>query len=164
MEIWTKKCIACDEEVKYGAFAPCKAKPGNHTLESKTYYHPGARGVADQRDRRNFAPLVILQASYDALDQNTGKFVVKTAGLSVQFFDGKYETDNAELQFHLDNKVGLSSGEEGLKMWREIYLTPEQQTNIAKAELEQLNRRIKEGNDLLAQVKANVKSGKQASA
>src|SRR6185437_14498106 len=119
MELWTRKCVACGEEVTYGNFAPWKAKPGNHTLESKVYYHLGAKGVADPRDRSNFAPLIILQCAYDSQDA-TGKKTIFTPGLSVQFFDGKYETENAELQFHLDHKVGLLSGDEGLKAWREI--------------------------------------------
>jgi hypothetical protein len=160
-EQWKKKCVDCGEEVAYGKFGPCKGHPGNHTLEMKTYYHPGARDIQDPRDRRKFAPVLILQPGYDQRDpQNPGQ-LINVKGCDVQFYDGKVETVDPQIQYHLDHKVGILSGEEGLRLWRSIYLTEDQQNNIARAELAETQRQIKEANDLLAQVKAK-QGGKQS--
>lgn len=170
MELWKKQCVLCKAEVVYdgtdvnfSGFGPCKSRPGKHVVECKTYYHPGARDIQDQRDRRKFAPMMFLKPSYPKVDPKTG-LTVNTQGLMVQFGDGKLETDDPEVQFYLDQNPGIASGEAGLAMWREIYLNEHQQTEIAKAELADVQRQIRESQTLLEQVQKNAKSGKPASA
>lgn len=165
-----KKCVDCDatvqfdgSDLEYNGFGPCKKHPGNHVVESVLYYHPGARDIQDLRDRRKFAPVIHLVPVYHRIDPKTGNSI-QTKGLSVQFGDGKLQTSDPEVQFYLQQKLDIAFGEGGEKMWREIYLTPQQNLDIAKAELADTQRKIKESNDLLARVQANVKSGKQASA
>lgn len=165
-----KKCIDCGAEVGYDGsdydyqgFGPCKKHPGNHVVEAVTYYHPGARDIQDQRDRRKFSPTIHLVPVYTRIDPKTGNSI-QTKGLQVLFQDGKLETADPQIQFYLEQKPDIAHGEGGLKMWRDIYLTTDQNLGIAKAELAETERKIKESNDLLARVQANVKSGKQASA
>lgn len=162
-------CLNCKKEVKYNGedlvnfgFGPCKAKPGNHVVEPVTFYHPGARDIQDLKDRRKFAPVIILVPSYESQDPKTGN-KTKTRGVSVQFNDGRYETGNPEEIFYLRQKPDIAEGDEGLKMWQKIYLTPEQLNKVNEATLADQERRIRENQDLLAQVKANQASGKQAS-
>jgi hypothetical protein len=162
--IWPRKCTACGETVDYNGedakwfgFGPCKKKIGNHIVEPVTYYHPGGKGIQDLRDRRIFAPDVILLPVYEY--QAEGGKILKTHGVSAHFYDGKFETADPEQQWYLDQKGGILSGPDGLKMWREIYLTTEQNLHIQKAELEDVQRQIKEGNALLEQVKAKQGAG-----
>lgn len=168
-----KKCIDCGVDVEYdgddvhfGGFGPCKKRPGKHRVESVVYYHSGARDIQDQRDRRKFSPQINLIPSYPRQDPKTG-LTVNTRGLMIQFGDGKYETEDPEVQFYLERNAEVAWGDGGLQMWREIYLNERQQTDIMKAEREELqagNRKLREDNALLEQVKANVKGGKAASA
>lgn len=166
-----KKCVDCGDEVAYdgsdienSGFGPCKKHPGNHVVESVTYYHPGGRDLQDTRDRRKFSPTIHLVPVYVREDPKTGRSV-QTRGLVVQFEQsGKLETSDPQIQFYLEQKPDIAYGDAGLRMWREIYLTTEQNLGVAKAELAETERKIKESNDLLARVQANVKSGKQASA
>jgi hypothetical protein len=123
------------------------------------YYHPGARDIQDQRDRRRFSPDVVLIPGYDYIDPQSGKMTL-TRRLHAQFYDGKFETSDPEQQFYLDQKGDIQSGDEGLQMWRSIYLTTDQNLGIQKAELENVTRQLREGNTLLEQLKAK-QSGKQ---
>jgi hypothetical protein len=164
-----KKCLDCAAEVafdgtdmEYQGFGPCKKHPGNHVVEAVTYYHPGARDIQDIRDRRKFSPVIHLVPVYHRIDPKTGNSI-QTKGLQVQFGDGKLDTADPQIQFYLEQKPDIAFGEGGLKMWREIYLNPQQNLDIAKAELADTQRQIRESNELLAQVKANTKAGKQAS-
>lgn len=163
---WPRKCTECGEMVdyngtdeKYFGFGPCKKKKGNHTVEAVTYYHPGGKMIQDIRDRRIFSPDIILLPVYEY--QAEGGKILKTHGVSAHFYDGKFETADPEQQWYLDQKGDIQSGDEGLKMWREIYLTPEQNLSIKAAELKQkegeladIDRKIKENNSLLEQLKA----------
>jgi hypothetical protein len=165
---WPKPCELCKADVDYDGtdtkfygFGPCKKKTGNHLVESKTYYHPGARSVADQRDRRLFSPHVILLPVYEY--QAEGGKVFKTHGVDAQFSDGKFETADPEQQWYLDQKGDIISGEAGLSMWRSIYLTETQNLDISRNELAETHRQIKESNELLANLKAK-QQGKQAQA
>jgi hypothetical protein len=165
-----QKCINCAKPVEYNGtdpefsgFGPCPKKPGKHEVEAATFYHPGARDIQDQRDRRKFAPVIILQPSYERSDAKTGA-ITRTRGVSVQFYDGKLETCDPEVQFYLRQKPDIAEGEEGLKMWRAIYLTPDQNLKIAQSELADTERKIQENKDLLARVKENQKDGKLVSA
>lgn len=155
---WPRKCLGCGDNVEFNGteenwqgFGPCKKSRGKHTVAAITYFHPGARDVQDLRDRRKFAPTIVLMPRYDRVID--GK-PVQSRALNVQFYDGKLETSDPEVQYLLEEKLDIAWGEGGLRMWREIYLTPEQQGNIAKAELADTQRQIRESNDLLAQVRA----------
>lgn len=168
-----KICLDCKaevdydgEDVFYSGFGPCKRHPGKHRVECKTYYHSGARDIQDQRDRRKFSPQINLVPSYPKQDPKTG-LTVNTRGLMVQFGDGKLDTEDPEVQFYLDRNPEVGYGEAGLRMWRDIYLNEKQQTDVAKAELVDLevkNRKLREENALLEQVKGNTRAGKVASA
>ncbi len=167
LENWPKKCELCSATVEYDGtdskffgFGPCKKKAGNHQVAAKTYYHPGATSIQDQRDRRRFAPDVILLPVYEY--QAEGGKILKTHGVSAHFYDGKFETVDPEQQWYLDQKGDILTGQAGLEMWRTVYLTTEQNLGIQKAELEDVQRQIKESNSLLDQMKA--KAGKQAQA
>lgn len=156
-QTWPRKCVHCDAKVEYNGadvenngFGPCKKRRGKHEVESVVYYHTGARDLQDGRLRRAFAPTVILIPVYDRMVD--GKHI-QSRGLSVQFVDGKLETSDPEIQFHLEDKRDVLRDEAGLKAWREIYLSVEQQNNIAQAELAETQRQIRESNDLLAQLK-----------
>lgn len=172
-EHWPKKCVDCQAEINYNGedlehlgFGPCKKHPGNHRVESITFYHSGARDIQDQRDRRRFSPQIVLLPSYPKVDPKTG-LAVPTKGLMVQFYDGKYETDDPAKQFFLLTNAQCAIGPEGERMWREIYLTADQREAIVSAENSQLeakNRKLREENAILEQVKANTRSGKPASA
>lgn len=155
-------CTVCSKEFDYPDFK-CKKQPGNHSVESKTYYHLGGREVADPKDRRKFAPVIVLVPSYDYRDPETQKFV-KTEGITVQFYDGKYETANAEEQYHLDRKAksdsAMVSGKEGHEQWCAIYLTPQQNIDRQRDELASLQKQVMENSDLLAKVKAQQENKK----
>jgi hypothetical protein len=167
-----KKCLDCGAEVdydgtdvQYSGFGPCKKHPGKHRVESITYYHSGARDIQDQRDRRKFAPQLVLVPAYPKQDPKTG-LTVNTRGLTVQFGDGKLDTEDPEVQYYIERNAQVAWGEEGLKMWREIYLNEKQQVDIAKAELldlENKTRKLREENSALEAVRANSKAGKAVS-
>lgn len=167
---WTdgkpRKCVNCDKEVEFNGndpdfngFGPCPKKYGKHVVESKLYFSPGARDIADVRDRKFFAPTIVLVPSYEK--EHNGKRV-QTRGLTVQFPNGKFETADPEAQYFLEAKQDIAWGEGGLKMWQDIYLTPEGKANAAQSEVEGLKRQLKESNSLLEQLKE--KAGKRATA
>lgn len=162
---WTdgepRKCLNCGKNVEFdgddqefNGFGPCPKKYGKHVVESRLYFSPGARDVADVRDRKYFAPTIVLVPAYEK--EHNGKRI-QTRGLTVQFPNGKFETSDPEAQYFLEQKKDIAWGEGGLKMWQDIYLTPEGK-NIAKdSENADLKRQLKEANTLLEQMKANTK-------
>lgn len=161
------RCLVCHEVVAYDDHKEdsgfnCPKQPGKHTLDSKTYYSLGARHVQNPRDRRLFAPLIVLRPAYELRDPITGR-ITMTKALHVQFIQGgTYTTSDAEEQYYLDRKQGLLQGDEGLRAWQKVYLTPEQQVKLAKdevAELESRARQLREGNALLDQVKRAKQAG-----
>lgn len=171
---WPKKCLDCGADVEYdgddlanNGFGPCKKHPGNHRVEGLIYYHSGARSVQDIRERRNFSPQIWLIPSYPKTDPKTGN-TIQTRGLMVTFGAGKLETDDPEKQFFLDQRSGeIVPGEEGERMWRDIYLDPQQQADFLRregAELADRNRKLREENTVLESVKARTKEGRPASA
>lgn len=156
------KCSLCDAVVEYPDFE-CKKQPGGHTVPSKTYYHLGGSHIQDQRSRRLFSPNIILVPAYDRADPETGK-ALSTQGLSVEFADGRFTTSVAREQYYLNKREPtIVSGDEGLKQWNAVYLSPEAQKDIASKELASVQRQIKEANDLLAATKQQ-KQNQQARA
>lgn len=173
-ESFSKTCLDCKETVEYDGsneeylgFGPCKKHPGKHRVESVIFYHSGARDIQDQRDRRKFSPQIVLRAGLTKMDESSGVRTVVSKPLMVHFGDGKYETADPEIQFYLYTNAQCATGPEGERMWREIYLNSDQRNAIIDGEnkeLEAKNRKLREDNALLEQVKANQKSGRPASA
>ena len=161
-EQWKGVCNACKKEVSFAKGFNCSARPGNHRLESRIYYHFGGGNLQNERERRTWAPLVILIAHPDRLDEASGK-MVSVGPLEAQFqAGGMYSTEDAEKQFYLETRVpGIGWGEAGRKNWEKVYLTTAQRKQITEAELVETERQLKENNSLLEQIKkqkaANVK-------
>lgn len=153
-ELWFGKCRLCDKQVTFPNFA-CKSAPSNHKLESKTYYHLGGRDIRNERDRRGWAPLLILRPGAEKAAP-AGIGTITEPSLVAQFSPGGiFSTEDAEMQYYLDRK-GLPSGEEGMKMWQKVYLSQDQRKALAEGELAGIERKIQEGNALLAQTKKQV--------
>src|ERR1041384_7048087 len=161
------KCTVCEQDVFFktdanGGFA-CDGGVGNHKLPLKKYYELNCGHIQSVRDRRKYAPQVILKARMPIPGIGPNNTVQQGAGITVQFQgSGLFETEDAELQYYLDRYPYVSKGEEGLKRWRELFLTPEQQNNVAKSELEDTQRQIKEQNSLLEQLKSQGTKKAQA--
>lgn len=152
-------CLTCKREVRFSAGFTTKAHPGNHQLPMKIYYHPGGAHIRDIRDRRRFSPTLILRPATERFSESSGQYEVRRPQLAVTFHDGKFGTSDAELQYYLDHEAEVQSGDEGKKMWNRIYLTEEQQTSVAKNELEQVQnqlRELRESKSLLEQAKQSA--------
>lgn len=153
------KCIECNKEFKYPNFK-CADLPGNHKLESKLYVYSGSVNIQNIKDRRKFAPEVMLKADTEATAEDGTK--IRTALVSVRFSDARYVTEDAEEQYYLENvaakKFPIIWGDSAEETWRKNQLTPEQQTAIVQDELKHAERKLKETNELLANVKSQ-KSG-----
>jgi hypothetical protein len=147
-------CLKCQKTFDYPDWK-CSKKPGNHVVEEKTYYHPGASDNPDVKQRRYFSPRITLLPSYESKNPHTGE-TIKTTECFAQFADGRFNTTDPEQIYYLDEKE-FPTGEEGLALWRSIYLSPEKQADIARAELADTKRQIKENNELLAAEKAKRK-------
>lgn len=151
-EAWTKTCTTCNKEFGYGEWK-CSRQPGNHTLEPKTYFHPGGADVQDIRDRLKFGPHMILRPGVELID-NQGK-TVRTPGLEVKFENGKLrDVVDPEVQYYLDNKAGLCDA----ARWEKIYLTLERRQNLAEERLAESERKIEESNTLLDNLKKQKKA------
>lgn len=166
-EDFKKKCLACGKEVSFHRTAEkpegdwaCSKLPGNHKFEERVYFHLGGAHLQHPRERRGWSPQVILRAGYPVTDQKTGVQRL-VATIRVIFSGQQLPTEDSELQFLLETKndATIVWGEEGKKNWQRIYLTQDQQKDLANAELEAINRKIQESNSLLAGVKE--RAGKQ---
>jgi hypothetical protein len=148
---WSATCEICGQTFRYPDFE-CSKQPGHHSLPTKTYYHLGGGHIQSIRDRNMFTPMLNLKADRDIRD-STG-VIAHQDGLIVHFLPrGLYETSDPEEQYFLDHKNGVAQGPEGLKEWEKMYLTTDQQLTKAKAQLEETQRQIREGNALLDSVK-----------
>jgi hypothetical protein len=149
------QCTECLRPVIYPNFN-AENHAGKHRLPAKTYYHPGGRHIADLRDRRRFSPTLILRPAREYFDAKQ-QMAIAESQLAAKFSDGKYTTTDAEEQYYLDRHPEPKTGDAGLEMWRSIYLTADQQTNVKKAELADLDRQINERKGLLETVQAGAK-------
>jgi hypothetical protein len=153
------KCLECGKENKYPNFK-CESRPGNHKVESKLYVYSGSVNIQNIKDRRKFAPEVTLKADTEATAEDGTK--IRTQRLAVRFNDARYVTEDPEEQYYLENvaakKFPIIWGDGAEETWRKNQLTPEQQTAIVQDELKQAERKLKETNELLANVKSQ-KSG-----
>ena len=163
-EDFKKKCIVCNKEVSYPDWK-CAKLPGHHKVAEEVYFHLGGGHLQNPRERRGWSPQVILRAGNEATDTRTGeKYLVPT--IRVVFSGQQVVTNDPEVQFYLQTKNDNSIvwGEEGKKLWDKIYLTPEQQSEIARKQLDDLHKQIEDGNALLEQTKARVGKGAPVSA
>ena len=145
-------CLNCKKVVNYPDFE-CSAVPGKHRLAPKTYYHEGARHLHPVETRRAFSPTLVLRPAVENFDSRNER-VVEKSGLSVTFAHGKYTTSRADEQYYLDRHNECQSGDEGLAMWRSVYLTTAQNLDLGKQQLEEVNRQLREQSSLLEQQKA----------
>lgn len=145
-------CTVCKKGFDYPDF-DCTRQPGKHSVETKNYYHLGGASIQNPRDRRMFSPTVVLNAGKERISDSGDS--VTLGRVVITFNDGgTFSTSDPEQQYYLDRKHGISEGEEGLKAWQKIYLTPEQRKNVAETELAEIDRKIREQNDVLARAKA----------
>jgi hypothetical protein len=147
-------CLTCKQGFDYPDWK-CARQPGNHNIPEKTYYHLGGGHIQNVRDRRMFAPRIVLNPGFESLSKTGDNVTVDR--LEIEFnAGGIYTTSEPSEQYFLDKKPGIVSGDEGLAAWQKMYLTQEQRNGILKAEAEDLERRVKESNDLLAKAKAQT--------
>lgn len=160
-EQFKRNCSVCKKEVEYPNFR-CSKLPGNHRVESVTYFHMGGRDIRNEKDRRAWAP-ALMWAREDKLDASTNK-MINQPPLEVHFQPGgTFSTEDPEAQFHLEtNSRQVGWGKAGREQWEKIYLTVDQRKMISEAELENLNRQVREQNSLLEQTKARTGKGKEA--
>ena len=155
-ENWKAKCIACGKDVTYPDWK-CPKLPGHHKVAEKVYFHLGGGHIQNPRERRGWSPQIILRAGTEATDTRTGeKYLVPT--IRVIFAGQQVTTQDPEIQFYLETKNDNSIvwGDEGLKAWQKNYLTQEQQSEMARAELEGLHKQIADQNTLLEQTRSRV--------
>lgn len=158
-ENWKKKCVVCGEEVTYPNWK-CKKIPGHHKIAEETYFHLGGSHLQHPRERRGWSPQVILKAGQEITDPRTGAKMLEPT-IRVIFAQQQMTTQDPEIQFYLETKNDnvIVWGAEGLKAWQKIYLTQEQQSEMAKAELEGIHKQIADSNALLEQTRARVAKG-----
>ncbi len=163
-ENWKAKCSVCGEEVTYPNWK-CKKMPGHHKVADQTYFHLGGGHLQNWREKRGWSPMVILKAGTEITDPRTGAKMLE-ATIRVVFAQQQVSTQDPEVQFYLETKNDNSIvwGEEGLKQWQKIYLTQDQQSEMARAELEGLHKQIADQNVLLEQTRARVGKGSPAAA
>ena len=153
VDTWKAKCTVCGDEVTFPNWK-CSKRPGHHKVSNQIYFHLGGAHIQSLRERRGWGPQVILRAGYEIAgnDPNSGTLVPT---VRVLFSGQQVSTEDPEVQFYLETKNDncIAWGEQGHKDWQRIYLAPEQQKDIANAELAAINRQIAEGNELLAATK-----------
>jgi hypothetical protein len=155
-ENWKAKCIACGKEVSYPNWK-CEKLPGHHKVAEQVYFHLGGGHIQNPRERRGWSPQVILRAGNEATDTRTNeKYLVPT--IRVVFASQQVTTQDPEVQFYLETKNdnSIAWGEEGRKRWDAIYLTPDQQAELARTALAAVHKELDDANLLLTQTKARV--------
>lgn len=149
---WKTTCIVCGKTFGFADGFECESQPGRHVVAPKEYYHLGAGHIQSIRDRRGWSPSLNLVSDIEVRDKVTGN-ITRIEGLIVRFRDGKYESTDPMEQYHLDMHPAVMSGQDGLAAWEKMYLTPDQQTAKAQAQLADLQKQIRESNALLDRVK-----------
>jgi hypothetical protein len=162
-ENWKSFCIACKKEVTYPNWK-CEKLPGHHKVQEQIYFHLGGGHIHNPRERRSWSPQVILRAGTEATDTRTGeKYLVPT--IRVIFSGQQVATEDPETQFYLETKNdnSIAWGPEGKASWDRIYLTVDQQKELAQKDLDRLHKLVADQNTLLEQTKGRV-TGKAGSA
>jgi ABC-type Fe3+-citrate transport system substrate-binding protein len=157
-ENWKATCLVCKKEIQYGEWK-CDKLPGSHKVQEKTYFHLGGSHLQNWRERRGWSPQVILRAGYGITDPRTGAQTLEPT-VRVYFSNQQLTTEDPQIQFLVETKndMTIAWGEEGHKSWQKIYLTQDQQKDLANSELENLNKQIRESNALLAEVQGRGKT------
>lgn len=163
------KCIGvCKEDFGFGEWECFPGQP--HQVESKPYYLADAPFMS-KADLEKDPDGITLRTSTTQVHvipervyrDETGQ-QVRQAFQPLLFKMGRFETSNPMEQYYLERSKFPVSYEK----WFDAYHTPKQKQNIKDGKLVErerdVERREREVNDLLAQVKGNVKGGKPASA
>jgi hypothetical protein len=144
--------------------------PGQpHKVEVKKYYLADAPFMS-KHDLEKDPDGMALRAARthvhvipDQTYKDDSGTMVRIAHPPLLFTKGCFETDNPMFQYYIERaKIDV-----GYDKWFEAYHTPKQKQNIKDGVLvskeRDLERKERELNDLLAQARQNVKSGKPAS-
>lgn len=159
---WKDTCTSCEEVISLKTGFLCAATGGKHIVAMKTFYHLGGKSVADPRQRRLWAPLLICKPGIEKRDPSTGE-TSTVSGVQVQFEQsGLYHTEDAEKQFYLMTKYELPYGPEGQKLWNQVYLTGDQQKVLLEDQLAKLQKQVDDQNNHLANVQQQTRVNEQA--
>lgn len=154
------QCIGeCGREFGVGDW---ECTPGiKHQVAEKTYYiadapfDPTGHSLRDSRTRiENIPPEKKMP------DAHTGQMRILPGGY-VEFARGVFTTKDAEQQFWLDQHKAMTTREN----WERVYLSAGEKAkireiNIRNKEIE-ADRKVKEANELLEQVKAKAEKSKE---
>jgi hypothetical protein len=163
------KCIGeCGKEFKVGEWECFQGV--NHTVEPKTYYLADAPFMS-KADLEKDPDGITLRTSRTQVHVIPAKVSRGEDGQLVTqnfqplvFVMGRFETSNPMEQYYLERSKFPVSYDK----WFDVYHTPNQKANIKQGKQvekeRELERKERELDTLLAQAKANVKSGKPASA
>ena len=155
MALPTWKCENCGKTFTVNEWMCDEAYP--HIVKEKEYLlndAPSDPGMS--RDRINEAlrhgTTRICNIPPDKLIQN-GTETIRIPGGYVEFRQGRFSTNNPEVQYYLDKKGGFCTKEQ----WDAAWLTPQQQLEQKQLEVEAMKQRLEvERNELLAQTKKRV--------
>ena len=154
------KCVRedCGEQVVAPNFF-CKSGQ-KHEVNPKTYYKDDAPSDPGARTPGTFIPIgqplrdsktLVCNVIPERREQR-GHEIVTIPGVNAEFARGMYTTSDPEMQYWMDvhaERGGCCSKDR----WAEVYLTPQQKSDITRMELEAKLRRMEsENNDLLSQV------------
>lgn len=154
MALPTWHCLECEKDFKAGDW---QCTPGQqHLVASKRYYMADAPTVVQLDENRQpyidkkSARTLVLNIPPEKKVQDGDEFL-RVPGGSVEFVRGLYETNDPEIQFHLDRKQGLCTYER----WKEVYWTDAEKLNEQKMEIAAAQHRLQsERNELLEKVKS----------
>jgi hypothetical protein len=141
-----------------------------HVVESKTYYMADAPHCDFQRDPNGLAYRTSRTELHaipeDVRHDETGK-IIKSSYQPATFKQGRFETSDPQYQFFLEHGAARRSLCT-YERWYEVYHTPIQKQNIKDGKLKEreaeLDRREKETNTLLAELRQKAGKGDRASA
>ena len=148
------KCLICNKEFKVGEWT-CSDGVGNHVVAEKTY-----RAIDAPSDPGQVAPgsfKQILRGQTVVCNIPPAKKVMVNGEVtmigegSVTFINGRFTTDNPELQYWLDKKPAYNCTEE---QWKSVWMSKEEQLEEKRLELVAMQSRLEnQQNELLAQTK-----------
>lgn len=163
------KCVGvCKDSFGIGEWECTPGVP--HEVEAKTYYLADApfMSKADLEKDPDGITLRTSRTHLHVIPPKTTKgddgTLEKQNFQPLLFVMGRFETTNPMEQYYLER----SKFPVPYDRWFDVYHTPKQKANITEGKLidreREVARKEREVNDLLAQVKGNVKTGKPASA
>jgi len=155
---WRGKCLVCGEDFAYEDGFSCKKVPGNHRLETKAYYHFGGNQLPEGKDRRSWAPMVVLDAPADRRDPDTGRAMAQQPIIAQFAPGGVFQTADALEQYLLETRTSCGWGAAGKARWEEIYLTTDQKRAMAESRLRETQRKVLETNAMLEELKQRAEA------